>query len=143
MKRKQRKENNDMSKKRIVIQILEIVAGAVLLGLSIAGRVDEFWSGAGGALIGVGAIYLIQTIRYQKNEAYRENMDAEQNDERNKFLAMKAWQLTGGWFVILASLSTFAFKFAGKEELMMLAGGSVCLMTALYWIFYLYLKKKY
>ena len=42
-----------MSKKRIVIQILEILAGIILLGLGIAGKVDEFWSGMGGALIGV------------------------------------------------------------------------------------------
>ena len=47
-----------MSKKRIVIQILEIAAGIILLGLGIAGQVDEFWSGMGGALIGVGGSLL-------------------------------------------------------------------------------------
>ena len=56
-----------MSKKRIVIQMLEIVAGVILLGLGVAGKVDEFWSGMGGALIGVGAMRLVQMIRYQQN----------------------------------------------------------------------------
>ena len=132
-----------MSKKRIVIQIVEILAGIILLGLGIAGKVDEFWSGMGGALIGVGAMYLVQTVRYHKNEAYRENVDTERKDERNQFLSMKAWQWAGGWFVMIASVGTFAFKFAGKEDLMMLCGGGVCLLTFLYYVCYLYLKKKY
>ena len=132
-----------MSKKRIVVQVLEIVAGIILLGLGIAGKVDEFWSGMGGALIGVGAMYLVQNIRYQKNPDYRENVNTERNDERNRFLHMKAWQMVGGWFVIIAAVATFVFKFAGKEDLMMLCGGAVGLMTFMYWIFFLYLKKKY
>ena len=132
-----------MSKKRIVVQVLEIVAGIILLGLGIAGKVDEFWSGMGGALIGVGAMYLVQNIRYQKNPDYRENVNTERNDERNKFLNMRAWQMAGGWFVIIAAVATFVFKFAGKEDLMMLCSGAVCLMTFMYWIFFLYLKKKY
>ena len=132
-----------MSKKRIVIQMLEIVAGVILLGLGIAGMVDEFWSGMGGALIGVGAMRLVQMIRYQQNPEYRENVDTERNDERNQFLHMKAWQLTAGWFVIIAAIGTFVFKFTGREDLMMLCSGSVCLMITLYWVIYLCLRKKY
>ena len=132
-----------MSKKRIVIQIVEIVVGIILLGLGIAGKVDEFWSGMGGALIGVGAMYLVQTVRYHKNEAYRENTDTERNDERNKFLQMKSWQMTAGWFTMIAAIGTFVFKFTGKEDLMMLCSGGICLMVILYWVCYLYLKKKY
>lgn len=132
-----------MSKKRIVIQILELLAGFLLLGLGIAGKVDEFWSGMGGALIGVGGMYLIQTVRYHKNEAYRENVNTERSDERNKFLQMKSWQITAGWFTMIAAIGTFVFKFTGKEELMMLSSGGICLMGTLYWVCYLYLKKKY
>ena len=132
-----------MSKKRMIPRIVELLAGIVLLGLGIAGKVDEFWSGMGGALIGVGSMYLMQSIRYQKNPEYRENVDTERNDERNRFLSMKAWQLTGGWFVIIAAVGTFIFKFAGREDLMMLSSGAVCLMIFMYWIFFLYLRKKF
>ena len=132
-----------MSKKRIIVQILEILAGILLLGLGIAGKVDEFWSGMGGALIGVGAMYLVQNIRYQKSADYRENVNTERNDERNQFLHMKAWQMVGSWFVIIAAVATFVFKFAGKEDLMMLSSGAVGLMTFMYWIFFLYLRKKF
>ena len=132
-----------MSKKRIVIQILEIAAGIILLGLGIAGKVDEYWIGMGGALIGVGAMRLVQMVRYQNNEVYRENVDTERSDERNRFLQMKSWQMAAGWFTMIAAVGTFVFKFAGKEDLMMLCSGAVCLLLVLYWICFLYLKKKY
>ena len=132
-----------MSKKRMIIQIVEIVAGFILLGLAVAGKVDEFWSGMGGALIGVGTMRMTQIIRYQKSEEYRENVNTQRNDERNQFLHMKAWQLTAGWFTMIAAIGTFVFKFAGKEDLMMLCSGGICLMITLYWVCYLYLKKKY
>ena len=132
-----------MSKKRMIVQIAEIVAGFILLGLAVAGKVDEFWSGMGGALIGVGAMRMTQIIRYQKSEEYRENVNTQRNDERNQFLHMKAWQLTAGWFTMIAAIATFIFKFAGREELMMLCSGGICLMITLYWVCFLYLKKKY
>ena len=132
-----------MSKKKIVIQILEILAGIILLGLGIAGKMDEFWSGMGGALIGVGAMHLVQNIRYHKNPDYRENVNTERNDERNQFLNMKAWQLTAVWFMMIAAIGTFIFKFAGREDLMMLCSSGICLMITLYWICFLVLKKKY
>jgi predicted histidine transporter YuiF (NhaC family) len=97
----------------------------------------------GGALIGVGAMYLVQNIRYQKSADYRENVNTQRNDERNQFLHMKAWQMVGSWFVIIAAVATFVFKFAGKEDLMMLCSGAVGLMTFMYWIFFLYLRKKF
>ena len=132
-----------MNNKRWITSIVYIALGVVLLGCGIAQILDEFWSGMGGALIGVGAMYLIQTVRYHKNREYRENMDTQRSDERNQFISMKAWQWSGFWFMMIAAVATFVFKFAGKEELMMLCGGSVCLITTLYWLSYLYLKKKY
>ena len=132
-----------MSKNRLTYFVVEILAGCILLGLGIAGIVDEFWNGMGGALIAVGAMNLIRNIRYRKNAEYRENVNTERNDERNQFLHMKAWQLTAGWFVVIAAISTFIFKFMGREDLMMLCSGGVGLMIALYWICFFVLKKKY
>ena len=132
-----------MSKKRLALLVVEILAGIILLSLGIAGKLDEFWSGMGGALIAVGAMNLIRNIRYQKSEEYRENVNTERNDERNQFLHMKAWQLTAGWFIMIAAVGTFVFKFMGREDLMMLCSGGVGLMIALYWICFFVLKKKY
>ena len=132
-----------MDKKVLLIRILMIAAGIALLVLGVAGIVDAFWSGMGGALIGISAMHLIQTSRYQKNEAYRENVDTARNDERNQFLKTKAWSWAGFWFMMIAAVSTIALKIAGHEDLMMMASGSVCLLLALYWISYFLLRRKY
>ena len=49
-----------MSKKRMIVQIMEIVGGIILLGLGVTGKLDEFWSGMGGALMAVGLLRVIQ-----------------------------------------------------------------------------------
>ena len=69
--------------------------------------------------------------------------DTAANDERNKFLANKAWAWAGYWFVLLAGSGTVIFKLMGREDLMMFCSGSVCFMMVLYWLNYLWLSRKY
>ena len=132
-----------MRKARLISSILEIVIGVVLCVCYFANLIDEFWSGMGVALIVVGALFLLRNIKYQTNEKYREEIDVQNSDERNKFLSLKAWSWSGYLFVIIAAVGTIIFKFVGKEELMMLSSGAVCLIVFLYWISYIILRKKY
>ena len=117
--------------------------GLALLISNLAGLVDEFWSGMGAALIVVGALFLIRQIRYKTNETYRESVDVEVNDERNKYLSMKAWSWAGYLFVIIAAVSAIVLKLLGHETLVYVASGSVCLIMVLYWISYMILRKKH
>ena len=128
---------------KLITSIVEILIGAALIILHFAQVVDEFWSGMGTALLLVGVLFLLRNIRYRRNETYRETVDVEVNDERNKYLSMKAWSWTGYLFVLIAACSTILFKLLGREDLMMFCSGSVCLIIVLYWISYLWLKKKY
>ena len=64
-------------------------------------------------------------------------------DERNRFIANKAWAWAGYWFVMIGACATIVLKIAGREDLMMMASGSVCLMMLLYWGCWMYLRKKY
>ncbi len=132
-----------MRKSRLISSILEIVIGVVLCVCYFANLIDEFWSGMGVALIVVGVLFLLRNIKYQTNEKYREEIDVQNSDERNKFLSLKAWSWSGYLFVIIAAVGTIIFKFVGKEELMMLSSGAVCLIVFLYWISYIILRKKY
>lgn len=132
-----------MRKARLISSILEIVIGVVLCVCRFTHRIDEFWSGMGIALIIVGSLFLLRNIKYQTNEKYREEIDTQNTDERNKFIAMKAWSWAGYLFVIIAAVGTIVFRLVGKEELMMLASGSVCIVIFLYWISYMILRKKY
>lgn len=130
-------------KERLIASILEIIIGLALVAASIFGVVDEFWSGMGTTLLIIGVIFLFRTIKYKTNRDYKEKCDIEINDERNKYLSMKAWSWAGYLFVMIAACSTIVLKLTGKEDLMMISSGSVCLVMVLYWISYMVLKKKY
>lgn len=132
-----------MKKERLITSIVEIIVGAALFICSMFGVVDEFWSGMGTSLLIIGIIFLIRNIKYKTNEEYREKIDIEYNDERNKYISLKAWAWAGYLFVMLGAVGTIVFKLIGKEDLMMMASLSVCLIMVFYWISYTFLKKKY
>lgn len=132
-----------MSNKYLIATVVEIALGIGFVVAGLSGLVDGFWSGAGSGLLGVGIAQLIRLIRYNTNAEYKESYDTEAKDERNRFLAMKAWSWAGYLFVLIAGVGTFGFKIAGKEDLMMACGLGVCLILILYCISYFVLKRKY
>ena len=132
-----------MKKEKLIVSIIEIIVGGALLISSLFGVVDEFWSGMGTSLFIIGVIFLSKNIKYKTNKEYREKLDIETNDERNKYISLKAWAWAGYIFVLLGGVGTIIFKLIGKEDLMMMASASVCLIMILYWISHTVLKKKY
>ena len=132
-----------MSNKRTLYYIALVAIGITLLGLGIAEIVDEYWSGMGSALACVGMLRLLRSYRLNKNEAYREKMEIEINDERNHFLRSKAWAWAGYLFILICGIGVIAFRIAGEDLLSLACSYAVCLMLVLYWISYLVLKKKY
>lgn len=132
-----------MKKVRMIASILEVIIGITLFVCSFLNLVDEFWSGFGVAMFVVGVIFLLRNIKYHTNDKYRQEIDIQNSDERNKYLSMKAWSWSGYLFVIIAAVGAIIFKLIDKEELMMLSSGSMCLMIFLYWICYMFLRKKY
>ena len=77
------------------LSILWIVLGAVLIACGAASVLDEYWSGMGGAFIAVGVFRMLRHVRISRNEAYREKLETESRDERNRFLSGKAWAWAG------------------------------------------------
>ena len=132
-----------MKKNDMIFGSLWLVLGAILAVLGIFETLDEFWSGLGAALLVVGTTRLLRSYRLDKNEAYREKKEVEATDERMHFIRMKAWSWTGYLFIIISALAIFLFKFMGQDQLSQAASWAVCLMTALYWISFLVLRKKY
>ena len=128
---------------RVVINIVWLLVGLVLIGLSIAEQVDAFWSGMGSALALIGALRLLRYYRFNKDPEYKEKLEIEAADERNRFLRSTAWAWAGYLFILIAAISVIGFKLAGEELLMMAASSAVCLLLVLYWVCYLVLKQKY
>lgn len=129
--------------RRLLIHIPFAVIGITLICLAAAGIVDSFWAGMGTALLLVSVLRFVRLYRYQKNEAYREQVDTEINDERNRFLRNKAWAWAGYLFVLIAAVCTIVFRVMGQELLWQVTGLSMCLIVTLYWICFFILRKKY
>jgi len=131
------------SKKNRYTSLFFVVLGAVLAVCAMAGMVDTYWNSFGAALLGVGCMQLWRQRRYRRDEAYREKVDTESSDERNRFIASRAWAWAGYAFVMIAAVATIAFQIAGRRELSLMASLGVCLMVLLYWGSYMILKRKY
>lgn len=129
--------------KRLYVNILWLIIGSILIGLSFAGVVDDYWNGMGMGLAVVGAINLIRYYRLNKNDVYREKIELEASDERNHFIRNKAFAWAGYYFILIAAVGTIVFKIIGQELLSQAAAYAVCLMLILYWISYMILKRKY
>ena len=129
--------------RRMILSIVWIVLGASLLGANLAGLLGDYWSGLGGGLLGVGVFQVIRNVRYLSNPAYREKVDTTNSDERNRFLAGRAWAWAGYLYVLCAAIATIVFQIIGKQELAVAAGFSVCIIMIFHWLSYLYLQKKY
>ncbi len=128
---------------RVYMNIFWIILGAILIGLSFAGKVDEFWNGMGTALLIIGAIRLLRYHRLNKNDAYRERKELEMSDERNQFIRNKAWAWAGYYFVLIVAIGSIILRFLGLDDLSTAAACAVWLLMILYWISYLILKRKY
>ena len=129
--------------KRLIANFVEIALGLVLTVCGHIGLIDEYWSGMGTALVFVGVIMLVRQHRYKTNAEYKEKVDVEAKDERNKYLRMMAWSWSGYLFVMIAAFGSIIFKIVGMDTYSMAAGLAVCLLIVLYWISYLFLRRKY
>ena len=129
--------------KRIYVSIFWIVVGAVLYALGCLGIVDSFWSGMGGGLLGVGIVQTIRWLRYRKDPAYKEKFDTAAADERNRFIANKAWAWAGYLSVLLGAAGAVGFRIAGMGMQSEFCSFAICLLVVLYWVCYLILKRKY
>ena len=129
--------------RRMYLSLFWILVGAALFVCGAREWIDSYWSGMGGGFLAVGILQLIRHIRYRKDEDYREKVDVETNDERNRFLAGKAWAWAGYLFVMVSGVATIALKVMGQDQWSLAASYALCLLLVLYWGSYLVLKRKY
>jgi len=129
--------------RRMYLSLFWLLLGTVLVVCGMTEVIDSYWCGMGGGFAGVGIAQLIRHIRYRKNDDYREKVDVETNDERNRFLTGKAWAWAGYLFVMVSGVATIALKVMGQDQWSLAASYALCLLLVLYWGSYLVLKRKY
>lgn len=130
--------------KRLALSIFWVVLGIVLLALSTAGILDSsMYGGMGGALIAVGILQCMRNVRYRKDSGYREKIDTEAGDERNRFLRMKSWAWTGYIVVMVQAAGSIIAFVRGQQLVQEVLWFSICLIVGVYWISYMILSRKY
>ena len=131
-----------MKNKRLIIGIVYITIGLLLSVLSFTRVIDDWWRSFGVAIF-MGVADLFRHRKYVTNAEYREKVDLSNNDERIRFLSMKAWSWAGYAFVMLAALGVIGFQIAGLRTWSLACSFCVCIVMVLYWISYMALNKKY
>ena len=129
--------------RKIFIYIIYIILGITLWGLGTAEVVDAFWSGMGAGLLFISILRMIQLYRFHKDEEYREKIEIETSDERNRFIRNKAWAWAGYLFILVVGVCVIVLKVMGQDMLSLAASYAVCLMLILYWGSYMVLRRKY
>lgn len=131
------------TKGKLYFSVFWVLLGVVLIALGVAGVADNFWSGMGGGMMGVGIAQLIRFRRVEKDPEYREKRQIQEGDERNLFIQGKAWQWTATVFIVTAGIGVVVFRLIGQDLLSLAASCAVGYLVLLYWICWLILQKKY
>ena len=130
--------------KRLALTVFWIVLGAVLVVLTVTEVLDSsIYSGMGGALMAVGTLQVIRAVKYRKDSEYREKVDTELGDERNRFLRMKSWSWAGYFTILIEGIGVIIAMVLGERTVQLVLSYSVCLVLVIYWIAYVILSKKY
>lgn len=136
--------NKYFNKKRLMLSIAWVAIGTVLWILSLTEKIpSDMWGGIGGGLIAVGIMQISKHIKYRTNEEYRKKTDISLNDERNRYIAVKAWSWTGYTVVIASSVLSLIFLALGEKDISRIMGFYVCAEILIYYISYIILKSKY
>ncbi len=130
--------------KRLALSIFWMIAGAVLLVLSVTEVLGEpVYAGMGAALIVVGTLHTVRNLKYRKDEEYRRKIDTETGDERISYIRMKSWSWTGFMMVLIEGIGSVIAGVMGERTIQLLLAYSLCLVLVVYWVSYLILSRKY
>ena len=130
--------------KRLALSVFWVVLGAALMVLSLTEVLDSsIYAGMGGALIAVGILQILRNMKYRRDPEYKEKIDTEAQDERNRFIRSKSWAWTGYIVVLAESVGIIVALILQQDTVRMVLSGSVCLILCVYWISYLVLSRKY
>ena len=130
--------------KRLALTVFWIVLGAVLVVLTVTEVLDSsIYSGMGGALMAVGTLQLIRAVKYRKDSEYKEKVDTELGDERNRFLRMKSWSWAGYFTILIEGIGVIIAMVLGERTVQLVLSYSVWMVLVIYWIAYVILSKKY
>ena len=133
-----------MNNKKLILSVFWVILGAVLVILSVLEVLDStFYAGLGGAFFAIGVLQVIRHLKYRSDTEYRDKVDIEMNDERNKFLSTMSWKWAGTITVIVEGIGAIIALILGHSQLQHILSESVCLIVFAYWVSYMVLSRRY
>ncbi len=131
------------NKRKMLVSVLWIIIGASLLILNMTGVLDNsIYSGLGGGWLVIGVMQIYKNLKYHSDREYKNKMDIEYSDERNRYLRMKAWSFAGYLFIIVSaciSIVLFVMKLTLYGQILSYC---MCSVLVFYWISYIVLQRR-
>ena len=122
------------NQKKNVWYIALLIIGAALCVAGCLEYIDSFWSGMGGALIGVSAVRLMLLVRYKKDPEYAKHVDISNEDERLRFIADKARSRAFFFSILLLCALGIILRPLGCVGESQMCFYTVCGMVVIYFI---------
>lgn len=132
------------NKRKMAVSIFWLILGIALLVLEFTGILnDSIYSGMGGGLLVVGIMQIVRNVKYHSNQDYKEKVDIEYKDERNKYIRIKAWSWAGYLFILGSAVVSIVLFLAKMTLYGQIVSYCMCAVLVIYWISYMVLQRKY
>lgn len=131
-------------KNRTIYYAIIGIIGIVMFAVSkFYGSLDTYWIGMGGGFVVLSTLRLIQLYRYKTDNNYADKVNIQNNDERNRFLAEKARSMTFYYSILIEAIGIIVLRLLKYAELSTIIGYVISIQLMIYWLSYLWLKRKY
>ncbi len=134
---------SNIKNRTIYYAIIGILGISLFVASGFFELIDTYWIGMGGGFVAISVIRLIQLYRYKNDYEYADKVNVENNDERNRFLAEKARSMTFYYSILIEAIGIIVLRILDYDEPSTIIGFAICIQLIIYWLSYLWLKKKY
>ena len=131
-------------KQRLFVNIAWAVFGiGMILYWFLSGTDNAYPLSLGIAFIIMGIIRIVQYHHIVHDEKAMKEQEIAEKDERNKMMSEQAKSWTFSLSLFIAGDICIILSLLGKHEAALPFAWYLCGMTAVYWIFWIILRRKY
>lgn len=131
-------------KKRFCFNLVYLALGiGMIVTACMTDFENQFLSSFGCCLAVIGIAQGRRNLHLLRNDKACKQREIAETDERNIMLVNKARSWAFSLYIIAAGSGVIVLSLLAKHEMAQLLSWSVCLLIALYWGSYLFLRKKY
>ena len=138
-----------MDFKKKMQQRLFLAAGYILLGIVLIctdllnGSENDFFFSFGLTLVIMGIVQFLRYRKITKSDQSLRKQELTETDERNRMISERAKSWVFSFSVIIAGMIVIVLSLLGYHDQALPFAWYVCGMSALYWIFWYIIRKKY